>query len=350
MLTRVKTVAAAMALALAAAAAPATARDLTVVGWGGAGQAASEKIYFTPFTEQTGIKLQQDSWGGGYGIIKSKVETGDINWDVVQVEADEMELGCADGVYETLDWDLIGTYNTFVPGAATDCGAGVNIWGFALAYDADNPALKAEPQGWADLWDTEKFPGKRGLRKGAKAALEIALLADGVPHGQVYKVLSTPEGVDRAFAKLDEIKKDIIWWESGAQMLQLIASREVVLSSAYNSHVVQYAQSENRNFKVNYNGALMTSDYWVILKGTPHRDDAMKLVAFMSQPENMAKLPVNLPHGVPNVEAMKLVPADLASTLVSSPENLAKTVQIDPHFWIDNIEALSTRFNAWLAQ
>jgi len=42
------------------------------------------------------------------------------------------------------------------------------------------------------------------------------LIADGVEPKDVYKVLGTPAGVDRAFKKLDTIKKNIVWWESGA--------------------------------------------------------------------------------------------------------------------------------------
>ena len=45
----------------------------------------------------------------------------------------------------------------------------------------------------------KKFPGKRAIHKGALYSLEIALLADGVDRKDVYKTLSTPVGVDRAF-------------------------------------------------------------------------------------------------------------------------------------------------------
>ena len=69
----------------------------------------------------------------------------------------------------------------------------------------------------ADFFDAEKFPGKRGLKKAPKALLEMALMGDGVPADQVYEALATPEGLDRAFAKLDTIKRDVVWWESGAR-------------------------------------------------------------------------------------------------------------------------------------
>ncbi len=68
----------------------------------------------------------------------------------------------------------------------------------------------------APFFDIEKSPGKRGMRKGAKANFEMALMADGIPAGDVYAMLDAPEGVDRAFAMPNKIKADTIWWEAGA--------------------------------------------------------------------------------------------------------------------------------------
>ena len=61
------------------------------------------------------------------------------------------------------------------------------------------------------------------MRRSPLANLEFALLADGVPAAAVYDVLDTPEGVARAFGRLDTIKDAIVWWEAGAQPPQLLA-------------------------------------------------------------------------------------------------------------------------------
>ena len=53
-----------------------------------------------------------------------------------------------------------------------------------------------KPTTLADFFDTEKFPGKRGLRKSPKANLEMALIADGVAPDEVYATLETDEGVE----------------------------------------------------------------------------------------------------------------------------------------------------------
>lgn len=324
------------------------ARDLTVVSWGGNYQDAQREIYFEPFAEASGKPVLDESWDGGIGVIAAKTQAGEPNWDVVQVEAEELELGCFDGMYETIDWDRLGGRDKFIDAAVSDCGVGAIVWTTALSYDADR--LETAPTSWEDFWDLEKFPGQRGFRRGPKYALEFALMADGVPVEEVYEVLSTPEGVDRAFAKLDEIKSEIVWWESGAQPLQLLASGEVVMTSAYNGRISGINRTEDRNFRVVWDGSIYAVDSWVILKGSPNAEAAMEFIAFASEPENQVKLPEYVAYGLPNKEAAAMVPAELQSELPTAPENLENALALDIGFWTDNIETLTQRFDAWLAQ
>jgi len=336
------------ALVAGTAVTTAQARDLTVVSWGGNYQDAQKKIYFEPFSKKIGKPVLDESWDGGIGVIAAKIKAGVPNWDVVQVEAEELALGCADGYYEKLDWDKLGGKDAYLPAAVNDCGVGAIVWSTALSYDADR--LKEAPQSWADFWDTKKFPGKRGLRRGPKYALEFALMADGVPPADVYKVLSTPEGVDRAFKKLDELKPHIVWWESGAQPLQLLASGEVVMTTAYNGRISGINKTEGKNFKVVWPGSLYAIDSWVIMKGSPNKDAAIDFIAFASTPENQVKLPEYIAYGLPNKAAAAAVPADLQKDLPTAPENLSGAAALDADFWIDNIEELNKRFNAWIAK
>lgn len=332
---------------LALASGAASARDFTVTSWGGPYQAAQTKVYFEPFGAKEGIKVLEDTWNGGYGIIESKVKAGQPSWDVVQVEADELELGCADGLYIPLDWSKLGNKEDWQDSAVSDCGVGTIIWSTMMAYDGDK--IADGPKNWADFWDVAKYPGKRGMRKGPKMMLEFALLADGVPTADVYKVLATPEGVDRAFKKLDEIKPNVIWWESGAQMTQLLASGEVAMTVAYDGRINALNKAEKRNLKLVWPQSTFATDSWVILKGAEHPEKAMEFIAFASDPENMAKLPALIPYGLPNnIAAAKLSPEVAAQ--VPSGDNLKEAFPTDIAFWLDNGEELTKRFNAWLAQ
>lgn len=334
-------------LAGTALAAPASARSLTVVSWGGAYQDAQKKIYFEPFKKASGKDLIDESWDGGIGVLRAKVQGGAVPWDVVQVESEELEIGCDEGLYEELDWSKIGGKDAYLPAAVHSCGVGAILYNFVIGYDKDK--LKTAPGGWADFFDTTKFPGKRGLRQGPKTTLEFALLADGVAPGDVYKVLGTPAGVDRAFKKLDTIKKDIVWWKAGAQPPQLLASGEVAMTAVYNGRIDAANKADKRNFGIVWNGSLYTVDSFVILKGTPNKDDAYKFLDFVGKKENQAKLPEYIAYGVTNKEADKLIDPKRLDDLPTNPKHLSVSLQISDKFWIENLDKLNERFNNWAA-
>jgi putative spermidine/putrescine transport system substrate-binding protein len=335
------------AAALVAGATLAQARDLTVVSWGGAYQNAQKEAYFEPFRKQAKIPLIDESWDGGIGVLRTKVEGGNATWDVVQVESEELAAGCDEGLFEKLDFSKIGGQERYIKEAIHPCGVGAIVYDFVLAYDRDK--LKEPPKGWADFFDTKKYPGKRGLRGGPKSTLEIALMADGVEPGKIYEVLKTPGGVDRAFKKLDTIKKDLILWKAGAQPPQLLASGEVVLTSAYNGRIDAANRDDKRNFGIVWNQALFTIDSWVVLKNSPNRDNAYKLIDFMGQAENQAKLPLKIAYGVTHRDANKMIPAERLRELPTAPDNFKSAVEISTDFWLENIDRLNERFNKWAA-
>ena len=334
---------------LAICAGPASARDLTVVSWGGTFQDAQREIFFKPYAAETGKPLLDESWDGGYGVVQAKVKAGQPNWDVVQVESEELALGCADGIYEKLDWDKLGGMDSYIPGAATECGAGDIVWSVAIAYDG-NRLTDGGPENWADFWDVEKFPGKRSRRKGAKYALEAALMADGVSMHDVYDVLSSPEGVDRAFAKLDELRPHLVWWEAGAQPLSFLQTGDVVMASVYNGRITGLNRAEGTNLKVVWNESMYAVDSWVILKGAENKDAGLDFIAWSQQPERTSRLPEYVAYGMTVKAAVDMVPEELAVDLPTWPANLEVSIPLNIEYWVDNSEELTERFNAWVAQ
>lgn len=198
-----------VAAALACASAASMAAEITVVNFGGANGDAQKVAFNQPFEQSTKNKVTAVEYNGEQAKVKAMVEAKHVNWDVVEVESGDLGRGCDEGLYEKLDWSKIAKKSDLVPESPATCGVGFFVWSTALAYNADK--LKGAPAGWVDFWDTKKFPGKRGMRKGARYNLEFALMADGVAPKDVYKVLGTKAGADRAFKKLDELKPSIQW-------------------------------------------------------------------------------------------------------------------------------------------
>lgn len=325
------------------------AGDLTVISFGGANRDAQVKAYYGPFQKATGIRLVPGDYNGEMAKIKAMVEARNVSWDVVEVETPELIRGCEEGLFEKLDWSQIGNKKDFVPAAVgSQCGVGIFVWSTALTYNAAK--LKGVPTGWADFWNVKKFPGKRALRKGAKYTLEFALLADGVKPADVYKVLSTKAGVDRAFRKLDQIKPYIQWWDAGAQPAQFLASGDVVMSSAYNGRIAAAQKAGNPNLKVVWNGSIYDVDSWAIVKGSPNKGAALKYINFASKPQNQKVYSENIAYGPTNVKALPLLGKAASADLPTAPANLKHALPLNVQFWVDNGEELEQRFNAWAAR
>lgn len=324
------------------------ARDLTITAWGGASQAAQRDVFYKPFTQKSGIKLVEDSWRGGVGVLRTKVLGGNASWDVVQVEVEDLLIGCGEGLFEKIDWSALGGKDSFIPSAVHECGVGAISWAMAFGYDGDR--LKEGPKSWADFWDVRRFPGKRGMRQGAKFTLEAALMADGVEPSKVYELLRSPGGVDRAFRKLGELKPHIIWWSSVSQVPDMLASGEVIMSVITPGRLLAANEKDRKNFKLVWNGSMASLDYWVILKGSPNIDPATKLISFMTLPENQAKYSSAIALGVTRKAALGMVDPKVAPNLPTFAENAKNAVTVDAQFWMDNTDQLNQRFTAWAAK
>jgi putative spermidine/putrescine transport system substrate-binding protein len=327
-------------------AAQAMAADLTVISFGGANKTAQEKAFYAPWEKAGSGKIIAGEYNGEMAKVKAMVDTKSVTWDLVEVESPELSRGCDEDMFEELDPAMLGDNANYVPGAIQTCGVGFFVWSTVLAYNADK--LKSAPTGWADFWNTEKFPGKRGLRKGAKYTLEFALMADGVAPKDVYKVLATKEGQDRAFKMLDKLKPSIQWWEAGAQPPQYLQSGDVVMSSAYNGRIA--AVQKESNLKVVWTGGVYDFDAWAIPKGAKNAAEAKKFIAYTLKPEQQKTYSENIAYGPANKEAVKLLSADTLKNMPTTEENIKDQVQIDVKFWADYGENLEQRFNSWAAK
>ncbi|WP_339499893.1 ABC transporter substrate-binding protein [Pseudomonas canadensis] len=338
----------AIALVLSAATTLAQARDLTVVGFGGATQEAFDKAYFKPFAAQSGKPVVQDTYGGGLAKQKAMVESRNPTWDLVQMDQNEMELACEQGLLEDLDHKQLKNAPEVNPEAFSTCGVGAFVWSEVMTYDPKKFGADG-PKSWADFWNVKKWPGKRGLRKQARMTLEIALMADGVVPTDVYKVLATKQGQDRAFAKLDEIKPYIQWWETGAQPLEWLAAGNVAVTAAYNGRIA-IANQQGSNFPLIWQQQLYSMDYWTIIKNTPNKDQSYKLLDYILSSKAQAEFAHAIPYGIVNTKASAALDAKTVDALPNAPANMKDALLLDTPFWVNYEEDLMNRFTRWVAQ
>lgn len=337
---------------LVAAVNPVAAQQtLSIVNNGGAVGEASRKAWYETFAAAKNVRIVEDNWNQEYAKLRSQIETGVLKWDVVEITYNNMTLACDEGFLEKVDWSKHLNVKDFdAAGGVTDCAVPIMSVVGALAYDADK--IKDAPKTWADFWNLQRWPGKRGLLYRVNA-LEIALLADGVPPAKVIDVLSAPGGVDRAFRKLDQIKPAIHWWKSGAESTQILATGEVVMTYAWNGRIAVANQKDKRNFKLAFDGGfILSNQYLAVMKGTKQKNAAVEFIAYAASAKPLARFAEMTMYGPPSRAAMKEVSSKLLETVPHDKMDKAYTQNGDKYrqYWLENLEGLTQRLAKWAAQ
>ncbi len=312
---------------------------LVFVSYGGSYQEAEEKAWIRPFFEKNGVEVVQDS-PTDYAKLRAMVENEQTTWDVVDMGDEDFGPSSSfPELFEPLDYSVIDA-SSIPEGQVEEYRVASMLYGSVLAYSTEQ--LGDAPKNWADFFDLEKFPGKRGLRKAPTPTLEIALMGDGVPPGDVY-----PIDVDRAFAKLDTVKGEAVYWETGSQSAQQLADGEVAMSAAWNGRV-QTAIDAGAPLEIQWNQYMANIEYLVVPKGAPNKERAMELIAYITSAENNHRISDFIPYAPVNKESIDKVDPEVAPRLPIYKDRESNSLAFNKEWWDENRDEVTERFNEWL--
>ena len=347
-LNRLGLVLMAMILAL-----PVSAREqLNVVSWDGAYVRSQILGFIRDFEDQGDLRVNVIQYSGGIDEIRRQVRAWNVSWDVVDLELFDALRACEEGLLEPFDHDTLppapdGTAaaDDFFPAALTRCGVGNVIGATVVSYDAAR--LMQAPEGIADFFDLSAFPGRRGLRRTPQGNLEWALVADGVDRADVYKVLSTDAGLDRAFAVLDRIKPHVEWWETGEQALRLLETGEVTMSAIYSGRVPDAVQ-RGSELGILWDHQIWFYDVWAIPRHGRNTELAREFVRHATSTRSLANQANLIPYGPARRSSMPQVDERMRAMLPTAEQNLQTAIELDAAWWSENLERVSRRFDRWL--
>ncbi len=351
-----------LVLFLAQISTAAEAQTLTLVSWGGSYGRSVERAWVEPFIEETGIDVRVEDYNGGLAQIRAQVETGSVFWDIIDMTTPDAVRACDEGLLEFIRPEDLppapdGTSadEDYLPGTRSECaGAGI-ISSTIIAFNNEQfPGEK--PSTLEDYFNLEKFPGRRGMRRVPVVNLEFALIADGVPLEEVYRTLGTEEGIDRAFAKLDTIKDQIVFWEAGAQPPQMLADREVVMTTAYNGRIFNAQVLENQPFTIIWDGQVQETSGMSIVLDSPKLEIAQRFIEFVSRPDILAGIAKYISYSPTRASSNALVSTHLDTGIEMAPhmpaadQNMRRALNSDWLWWADNRDEMNERFSAWLSR
>lgn len=313
-------------------------KEIVVVNWGGDAVKQYDETWAKPFNRATpGLTAVVDGSGPSSGKIKTMVESRAVSWDACDRNLPaSIELG-RQGLLEKVDWKVVDPAKVR-PVHRTDWGVGSYLYSCALTWDA--AALKGKtPANWADFWNVKEFPGKRTLRNNIEGMLEAALLADGVAPDKLY-----PLDVDRALAKIKEIKPHTIFWTSGADSQTLFRNKEVVMGNLWHTRALYLQKEVGENIQFSFNQGVLFAGAWIVPKGNPAGTAVWRFIASTQDPASQVMLLKQGGNGPINPNASALVPAELKAVDCGSPQNLAKQVAVDAEWYAANYAKVLARY------
>lgn len=324
---------------------------ITYAGSGGGLAQVMKGVYDDPFTAETGITVNALATTDRASAIKAMVVAGKVTWDVAELNPVDYATASLSGWLAPLDWSKIDP-NDVLPDEAKLADAGVAAtYSTVMAVRTDKLPEGKQMTSWADFWNVEAFPGGRALQNQPIDNLEFALIADGVSPKEVYNVLATKEGQDRAFAKLDEIKPHITaWWTAGAQPVQMLSDNEVAYTSAWNGRITKLA-GEGVPVIINWNGGGMKPSYVAILKGSEKMEAGHKYISFMlTDAKRAAQFASMVPYPGLVKDLYEHIDPAKGASMPTHPDNVAGQFVTDAVFWGKNLSALKERWEDWILE
>lgn len=322
-----------------------TERDLTLVTWGGTTADGFKSVYADPFTEETGVPTKMVS-PVDYGKYTAQLQSGNVTWDWVDVEGwyrlqHEDDWAKIDrNVVKYDDADVIT-----LPGrnyGGTDWGIPSPSYSFAIAYRTEQ---SAHPKTWAEFFDPAGIPGKRAIYNSPYGMLEVALLADGVPMDELY-----PLDIDRALRKLDSVRGDLVFWNSGAELQQILTSGSAPFAFAWNNRVAALIK-DKQPVAIEWAQNLQDGGHESVAKASPMVEKTMQLFSFMMDPSRQAEMAKSTGYSPVLTSAFKTIPAQEQALFNVFPANRDSAIgSINQQWWAENYELANTKWTEWASQ
>ena len=331
--------------------------ELTFTSWTGPYMRSQMLGFVRPYEQNTSSKVHVAHYAGGIDQIRDQVESANVIWDVVDLTQADSLRACKEGLLEDLSQvslpsghDGTNYKDDFVDGALNECGIGVIVWATAFAYNVSTFGTE-NPNTIADFFDTKKFPGPRAIRNDPSVIMEWALIADGVEPENVYPLLESAEGVERALGKMDAIKPGLQLWTKGKEPVRLLNSGDVAMSMIWATTGATESAKEGANFSVVWDGRVIELDLFGIPKGSLNKQAAIDFIRFASSSESLAKMASYLPNGPTRKSSLSLLSEDVLAQLPNGPAYDSQTsIRSDAQWWSDHYAELKEAFDMWLAE
>jgi putative spermidine/putrescine transport system substrate-binding protein len=322
----------------AATSTPALAKSIVLTNTGGDWGKCQRTTFADTFEQKTGVKVIDGPFLDD-GQIKAIVETKVYDTDVLFPSPSLVLDNLGSKYLEPIDYSLVPK-DELLPGTYTKYGVALDLFSWAFGYRTD---AGDKPTKWSDFFDTQKFPGKRGLVSWDVSTVLIgALLADGVAPDKLV-----PLDVNRALAKLNTIKNDIVWFDTGSAGQDLLTSGEVRFIQLYANRITS-SRDNGDPVDILWDDQIIVADYLGIPKGDPNAATAQRLIAHMVSKDVNGKFSFCQPGAPSNAksEVNPKIANELPTNHLDQPHVISSNPDIAGYIE-QNMDNITNAFNNW---
>jgi len=325
---------------------------IVVASWGGSFGDAQRAAQFTPFTQATGIEVVLAPQQPEPALLQAQVQSGKVEWDLAEVSLVGAGLLANKGVLEKIDYSAMNAdvMKGAAPAVLDEHSAGIFYWPFVLGWSLKHFTTDNHPKNWAEYWDTQKFPGPRGLTSMdfEPPPFEIPFLANGVAPDKLY-----PMNIDQGFKYLDGFRDKVTVWTGYEKNSATLMGQGEIAAGPSASPSLFGTKKEGGAVDWTWEQGLLYYDAWVMPKGAPHQENALKFIEFCLTPKTQAAMTVAYP-GAPVVAAAEaLLPAETKAAALS-PDKVASMITPDVKWWTtpdsagkSNIDRVYEKWATW---
>jgi putative spermidine/putrescine transport system substrate-binding protein len=318
--------------------------QLNVAAYGGVINDFLTKDFGVPFAARTGIKVNFGS-NASMALAKLQVAAGaPSQWDITELTGSEYVEAIKQNLILPFDYSIVDG-DKLVPGYKESHGVKFSSYMFVMAWDQRKIPDDQAPKTWAEFWDTQKYPGKRSIDANLTdgSALEVALLADGVPVEKLY-----PLDVERGLKSFEKLGRgNIIWYNANQEPVQQLTSGAVPLATVFHGRVLLANKGGAQlGFTPAYSS--VSGNYLTVIRTTGQAKAAFELINFiLTDPEAGAAYMKDTNYAVPDAASFALLPKSVQDILPTSPAMRDKVFFKNDAWWAANLGPTIQRFKEW---
>jgi putative spermidine/putrescine transport system substrate-binding protein len=295
-------------------------KSIKVGVYGGYFKKSFDKHIFPEFTKATGITVESvaEPTGEAWLIqLEQAAKAGQAPADVSMMSQVAMLKGQSTKLWVPLDMKKIpnasNVLDRFINKYPDGGVAGVGAVSWYITLVTNTKVYPVAPTSWAALWDPAN-KDKLGLLALVSNSFLLEVTAKTFFGGT--NMLSTEDGLLKAFNKLAEVKPNVrLWYRDEAQFEQALKSGEIPMGQYYHD-VTGLAAAEKHPVRSTFpkEGGILDSGCWAVSRASKKAELAHTFINYMSQPSVQALMSRQVGTS-PTVKRslLDLTPAEFAS-------------------------------------